>query len=177
MTCRCERTARVTRGRACEAARQSSRQVGLIELGAATVIHNIHTYTYTWEEQMRASVEQGWPVGGWKGGAEIVYTAVSPPLTAPSRVTCAREACFSFDYRYGMHLRSIMHPRGRGTFARSQAYPGVCSPAGPYAIFHVHTCRIARFFTPLSRASTSSVIIHRASAARLHDASAQREDA
>lgn len=38
----------------CEAARQSSRQVGLIELGAATVIHNGHT------QGSRGRAERAW---------------------------------------------------------------------------------------------------------------------
>jgi len=82
--------------------------------------------------------------------------AVSPPppllsRPAPSRVTCAREAWFSFDYRYGMHLRSIMHPRGE---VRSPAVRRIrvsARPRAPYAIFHRRTYRIARFlYTPFA---------------------------
>jgi len=91
----------------CEAAMQSSRQVGLIELGAATVIHNARTQgsrasEQAWAEKVerRRSLAPGRKAGKAKRNA-----------AARARV-CAHEAWFSFDYRYGMHLRCIMQPRG-----------------------------------------------------------------
>lgn len=78
--------------------------------------------------------------------------AASPRLSpAFAGLTCVcREAWFSFDYRYGMHLRRIMHPRG-GTFARSQAYPGV-RPSLPDIL---RRARRMLPFTPFARLTSS----------------------
>lgn len=124
---------------------QSSRQVGLIELGAATVIHNMHTQGSRASERANEQTNECGreSVGetavtdagrGWRRKGEVAprFLSLSRGRRIAASLPRACNVCetwFSFDYRYGMHLRRIMHPRG-GTFARSQAYPAV-------AIFYV----------------------------------------
>lgn len=124
-------------------ARQSSRQVGLIELGAATVIHNMHTQgsrasnerMNVGERTERRRSPSG--CGGWKSKGEKYRRGFSPSRARPRACNvCARPGFASIidtECTYG----GIMHPRG-GTFACSQTYPGCPSV-------------LTRYFTPRVR--------------------------
>lgn len=115
----------------------------------------------------RTNIENGWRDGhrrvaeGGKGKAGEKYPprdfslplarAASPRLSLV-RVTCVREAWFSFDYRYGMHLRPHNAPTRR--HVRPQSGVSGC----PSVLTRYFTSRGRTLpFTPFTR-PTSTVI-------------------